>query len=255
MSVLLFPSMSLAADPVDAASAHTDSRSLGAADHTEETDGDVSREASQAEGRPLVPNEFEAAIAQMIMNHPKQERPELVYDPHLHLVARAKAIDMANRRYKGHVDPDGFGPNYVVRSLGYELPKHYSAGKGANNIESFAWSSKSTRGEAGDNPAEEPHEAASRFVDMWYKSPSHKRHLLGQGFNADQTRFGIGYAQSDSDARRRGRSRQTSSSYAIFISAPPSLSEPTPLTEDIVDDHLSRTPRERERALRAGRNP
>ena len=188
----------------------------------------------------------------MIINHPKQERAELVYDPHLHLVARAKALDLAKRRYKGHVDPDGFGPNYVVRSLGYELPAHYSAGKSANNIESFAWSSKSTRG-GYDDSAEEPHEVASRFVEMWYESPNHKRHLLGQGFNADQTRFGIGYAQIDGDTRRRSRSRQTKSEYAIFITAPPSLSEPPLLTAEVVDDYLSRTPRERERALRTGR--
>jgi len=142
----------------------------------------------------------------------------------------------------------------VVRSLGYELPGHYSDGKSANNIESVAWSSKSTRG-GQDDLAEKPDEAASRFVEMWYESPNHKRHLIGQGFNTDQTRFGIGYVQSDGDSRRRSRARQTKSEYAVFITAPPSLAEPSPLTEEVVEDYFSRTPRERERALRTGRNP
>lgn len=220
-----------------------------------ESVGYSSENASTRNGTPLLePDEYEKALAQKIINHPQQQRSELVYDPHLHLVARAKVVDMARRKYKGHVDPDGFGPNFVVRSLGYELPKHYSTARNGNNLESFAWRSKSVRGDA-DQPAIDPDELAAEFVKMWYNSPGHKKHLLGQGFNSNQTRFGIGHVQADSDTRRRGGGRQTRSTYAVFITAPPSLTEPPPLTAKIVDDYLSRTPAERQREATARKSP
>lgn len=210
--------------------------------------------ATQAEVRLLVPNEHEEILSRMIIEHPEQQRGEMVYDPHLHLVARAKVLDMARRKYKGHFDPDGFGPNHVVRSLGYEFPPRYSKSKNANNIESFVWSGIKARG---DNVevTEDSTEVSADFVKWWYNSAKHKKHLLGQGFNADQTRFGIGYAQSHIDPSRGGGRRQTRFNYAVFITAPPSLTEPVPLSREIVDDYLSRTPAEREKEARARRSP
>ena len=210
--------------------------------------------AAPGEGRLLVANEHEEILARMIIGHPEQQRGEMVYDPHLHLVARAKVLDMARRKYKGHVDPDGFGPNHVVRSLGYEFPPHYSKGKNANNIESFVWSGLKTRGDEVEL-TQDPTEVAADFVKWWYNSPRHKKHLLGQGFNADQTRFGIGYAQVETDKRRSSGRRQAISSYAVFISAPPSPAEPVPLSREVVDDYLSRTPAEREKEARARKSP
>lgn len=45
----------------------------------------------------ITPNIEELAMAQLAVNHPGQQRPEMVYDPILHMVARAKALDLAGR--------------------------------------------------------------------------------------------------------------------------------------------------------------
>ena len=46
-----------------------------------------------------------------------------------------RALDMAVRGYESHVNPDGFGPNYLVRQAGYPLSSTYSSSLTANSIE------------------------------------------------------------------------------------------------------------------------
>src|SRR2546422_10479588 len=49
----------------------------------------------------------------------RRDRSLMHLDPILTSVARARAEDMAKRRYFAHVNPDGLGPNSLVRAAGY----------------------------------------------------------------------------------------------------------------------------------------
>jgi uncharacterized protein YkwD len=87
---------------------------------------------------------------------------------------------MAARGYFGHVNPDGYGPNYLVTEAGYVLPSYYDSSPTGNNIESLA---------AG-------YATASDAWDAWMTSSEHHAHLLGSSpFFAEQIEYGIGYAQ------------------------------------------------------------
>src|SRR3990172_6330472 len=84
------------------------------------------------------PDEFalvEAQIANLVVTHPMQGRKGMVLHPILGVAARMKCLDMAARGYGEHVDPDGHGPNWLVRNLGYLLPSFYGTDADDNNIE------------------------------------------------------------------------------------------------------------------------
>lgn len=70
--------------------------------------------------------------------HEQQGRKGMAWNQLLANVASAKCMDMATRGYTGHVNPDGMGPNKMVRAWGYGLPSWYSQADDANNIESLA---------------------------------------------------------------------------------------------------------------------
>ena len=126
--------------------------------------------------RAWVPNAQELEIAQRMKSASGQHRAFLAVDPILSQVARERAADMARRHYFDHIDPDGHGANYLVRTAGYVLPAGYP-GDG-NNLESIA---------AGGS-------TASTTWSDWMGSPDHKRHLLGEiDFFAEQTSYGVGY--------------------------------------------------------------
>ena len=125
------------------------------------------------------PNDQEKQIAALMISDPGQQRASLTCHPALAQVARERALDMVNRRYFDHTNPDGYGPNYLVRQAGYVLPSYYGTTLTANNVESIA---------AG-NPT------ASLTWAQWMNSPGHKVHLLGTvPFFAEQIEYGIGYA-------------------------------------------------------------
>lgn len=165
----------------------------------------------------LVANPQERAVARLIASHPGQGRLELVHDPYLHLVARAKARDMARRNYFNHQDPDGYMPNTVVQLTGYGLPAEYQQG---NNIESI------TAG-TNFNPR--------RAFASWLNSPGHREQILAESsFFQAQTRFGVGYARS---ANSRFKN------YYVFISAPPSTTPLGALTRATTQLFLRKTPK------------
>lgn len=127
-------------------------------------------------------------------------------DPILCKVARARAADLARRGYFAHVNPDGEGPNLLVRRAGFTLPSFYDKSKGANNIESIA--AKSPRGVAQDG------------FDQWLGSPFHRPHLLGlTDFNRVQTYIGVGIFNSTSAPFE---------TYYVFISAPKNRNQNPP---------------------------
>jgi hypothetical protein len=154
-------------------------------------------------------NSQEQRIASLLTNSSSQQRPFVQVDPILSRVARARAADMARRRYFAHVNPDGYGPNYLVRQAGYPLPAGYDQSPGGNSIESCA---------AGDTTAD-------AAWNGWMGSAPHKRHLLAQDpFYAAQTSLGVGYYYDANSEYRH---------YWVVITAPPagpSLAIASPLT-------------------------
>jgi hypothetical protein len=120
----------------------------------------------------------EEALANLMVNDPGQQRNDPFCDPILAEVARARARDMATRGYFSHTNPDGIGPNLLVREAGYALPDWYGDDQGSNNIESIGGG----------------YDSAAANWQAWLNSPSHRTHVLGtQGFYADQRAYGVGY--------------------------------------------------------------
>ena len=124
-------------------------------------------------------NQQEQQIALYMIEHPDQQRASLTCHPILARVARERAEDIAQRGYFSHTNPDGYGPNYLVRQAGYVLPSYYGTEPDANNIESIG---------AGYPTAEATWEG-------WMESSGHRDHLLGLApFFAEQVEYGVGYA-------------------------------------------------------------
>lgn len=142
-------------------------------------------------------NAQEQAIANLASQHPDQGRPFMNCHPILAQVARERALDMGMRDYFDHVNPDGYGPNYLVRQAGYVLPPLYYTTDTANNIESIAAGLSS----------------ASLTWNGWLNSAEHRVHVLGEGdFWSGQTNYGIGYVYVPGS---------TYGHYWVFISAHP----------------------------------
>lgn len=130
-----------------------------------------------AENAACIFNRGEQMIAAMLEQSPTQNRPQLACHPILHQVARERAIDMANRGYFYHVNPDGIGPNFSVQEAGYHLPDWWGNEPSANYIESIA--------------AGYPNALAAWVA--WMRSPSHRTHLLASDpFYSEQINYGVG---------------------------------------------------------------
>lgn len=144
-------------------------------------------------------SETELGLAAILTSHPQQERARMVCDPILARVARERAADMAARAYFGHVNPDGVGPNFLVRQAGYDLPDLYGNDPRINMVESIAAGFGLNTG-----------------VDawaVWEQSPVHRTHLLGlNSFVAEQERYGIGHVEVEGSPF---------TNYWVFISAHP----------------------------------
>lgn len=142
----------------------------------------------------------EARMVALANDHPEQGRASVTQDPLLSRAAQIRADDMIARKYFSHTNPDGFGPNFLVRSVGYALPAYYPTAHGANNIESFHF-----EGSSGSPNA-------LQAWNAWMNSALHRDHLLARhAFYQEQTRVGVGIA--------RGRGGVL----YVFISAPPPL--------------------------------
>ena len=138
----------------------------------------------------------------------QRDRTQMVADPRLCQVARTRAADMARRKYFSHVNPDGLGPNALVRAAGYPLPSHYNTAASGNNVESIS---------AG-------FENAGVAWQNWMGSSGHKTHLLAtDSFYRDQTTYGVGFYSDPNSPYVR---------YYVVITAPPagdtlSITSPT----------------------------
>jgi uncharacterized protein YkwD len=142
-------------------------------------------------------NAEEEALAALAVGDPDQEREYMRCNPILSLVAREHAEDMASRDYFGIVNPEGFGPNYLVEQAGYQLPVWYDQEPGANNIASMAAGYATPEG----------------AWNSWLDENGHQEHVLGEiDYFAEQTHYGIGYAYNPDSQYTH---------YWVFITAPP----------------------------------
>jgi uncharacterized protein YkwD len=117
-------------------------------------------------------------IYDLMRTHPEQGRRGMVWDDRLAEIAYAKCRDQAERDWRGHVSPEGVGPNKMIRDAGYPLPDWYEHDRYANNCESTA------HGGGGD---------VEGVWKAWMDSPGHRQHVLGlDDFYGGQTRVGVG---------------------------------------------------------------
>lgn len=120
----------------------------------------------------------------MFLKDLKIQNTRVKWNDTLFKVAEAKALDMANRDYFSHVDPDGFGMNYYINKSGYTLNKDWLTSKDENNFESIAM---------GIIDGEDA--IRTLIIDSGVPSLGHRMHLLGVGeWNSSLVDIGIGYA-------------------------------------------------------------
>lgn len=118
-------------------------------------------------------------VFDLMRQHELQGRNGMVWNDMLAAAARLKVERQAVEGWTGHVDPNGFGPNHLVRSLGYRLPDFYSTDDAANNCESLLHNGN---GEV------------DRAWNSWMNSEFHRVHILGlDAFFAGQVHCGIAY--------------------------------------------------------------
>ncbi|WP_300567763.1 CAP domain-containing protein [Flavobacterium sp.] len=116
-----------------------------------------------------------------------QNKP-LKWNETLAKVAEAKALDMANRNYFDHVDPEGFGINYHINKNGYTLNPDWLKLKSRNSFESII-------AEA-DNGTDA---IKKLIIDTGIPSFGHRKHLLGmEEWNGSLVDIGIGFARKES---------------------------------------------------------
>lgn len=124
-------------------------------------------------------------LAEIAKKHP------LKWNDTLAAVAEAKALDMANRNYVGHVDSEGYGMNYYINKAGYKLKDKWLTAKEANYFESIS---------AGAPDGETT--IRNLLWDKNVPSLGHRKHLLGlDEWNAAMVDIGIGYVKGDGNSR------------------------------------------------------
>ncbi len=138
----------------------------------------------------------EQQLANLFTGSADQHRSGMTLDPTLTAVARARAADLCKRNYFSHVNPDGHGPDYMVRQAGYILPS-WGDSTTDNNVESIG---------AG-------YSSASDMWQAWITDSAHATHVLGlDSFFASETSYGVGFYHDPNS---------TYQYYWVLITAPP----------------------------------
>lgn len=142
-------------------------------------------------------------VYELMKAHPEQRRTALLWNDKLAFIALDKCRAQAHGNWTGHVDPDGHGPNWWTRQLGYSLPDSYGKGDADNWIESLL------HGGQGN---------VESVWQTWMDSPGHRDHILGTGKYGDiySAQICVGIAHYYLDSSRFNH-------YFAIISAP----EPT----------------------------
>lgn len=120
------------------------------------------------------------------LNYVKSKQA-LIWNNTLALDAEKKALDMLERNYFGHVDPDGNGINILIFEAGYKMPEDWYKDISKNNFESIG------AGYSGGI------ELIQQLIeDKGVSPPGHRNHLLGiEDFWANCTDIGIGFAKGE----------------------------------------------------------
>lgn len=157
--------------------------------------------ANESPPAPQAAPDKARAVFEKMMAHPEQRRKVLLWDELLAHVAMERCESQAHRGYTGHVDPDGYGPNWWVRAWGYRLPDNYGKGDADNWVESLL------HGGQGN---------VESVWATWMGSPGHRDHILGigeySGIYSAQVCVGIAHYFLDSSEYNH---------YFAIISAPP----------------------------------
>lgn len=128
------------------------------------------------------PSSFTAEMPFLAEIGPK---PLLKWNDTLARVAEGKAMDMAARKYVGHVDPDGYGLNYYINKAGYKLNAKWLASKELNYFESISAGAPNGEGAI-----------RNLLIDKNVPTLGHRKHLLGlDQWTASLFDIGIGYAR------------------------------------------------------------
>ncbi len=98
-------------------------------------------------------------------------RATLVWNDILQKVAEEKALDLVNRNYFAHVNPDGYAINYYMDKAGYPMEDNWISKPTNNYFESLAANST-------------PNMSGQAFIDQLIidegvPSLGHRKHLLG----------------------------------------------------------------------------
>lgn len=134
--------------------------------------------AVSAQALPCGMTADEWTLAQAIMQHPDQQRAALTCDVRLVAAARAHAEAMRAANTPDHYL--GGSPHQWIRRAGYKLPDDYPDDK--NYVESLSVG----------------HPTAGEVFAALMRSPGHKRHLMGDGWYAGQSRMGVGFVPEPS---------------------------------------------------------
>lgn len=112
-------------------------------------------------------------------------RTPLRWNDTLARIAEAKAADMATRDYFSHINPEGYGMNYLINKGGYRLNPDWVKNRRDNTFESIGM------GLVGGEKA-----IRTLIIDEGVPSLGHRRHLLGMGeWYASLQDIGIGYVR------------------------------------------------------------
>jgi hypothetical protein len=113
-------------------------------------------------------------------------RPPLTHDALLAKAALGHSLDMAQRAFYGHSNPDGVGPVGRVLDALYALHSRYGTNRAANTIENIA--------AASGNLLDSPQKVHDTFLlDAGLTPPKHRELLLGIGNFRGRRQAGFGY--------------------------------------------------------------
>jgi uncharacterized protein YkwD len=116
-----------------------------------------------------------------------EPRQALQWSDILARVAEEKALDMAEREYFSHVDPDGNGINFLIKQAGYEIPASWVEEVTNNYFESI---------QAGASTGTDVINDLVR--DEGIDPPGHRNHLLGiENFWSNCPDTGIGMVKKE----------------------------------------------------------
>ncbi|MDD1719519.1 MAG: CAP domain-containing protein [Methanoregulaceae archaeon] len=119
-----------------------------------------------------------SAVDQAIAKYTNIERtsrglPALAWDSSLAAIAYTGSMDMKDRDFFSHINPDGHDPFWRIENAGYV----------------FAWAGENIAASSRISEGTDPDEVGRYFVqDLWMNSPGHKANILNEHY----TLIGVG---------------------------------------------------------------